>query len=157
MDIKDVALRYLAARARTSEEMKVHLLNKGFQEAEIEELLETLKKAGYINDIRFASDYIRYAAAKGRGRIRIGQELRRKGIDNFTIEDAYYCISKENAVSGEYEISERERAMEEANKIVEGKEIEKKILGRVSRRLVSLGYEQETIFYVIGCILKKEP
>ncbi len=157
MDIKDVALKYLAARSRTSEEMKVHLLNKGFQESEVANVLETLIEAGYLNDLRYACDYISYATAKGRGRIRIGQELRHKGINNFTIEDAYYSISQENAVSGEHEISERERAMEEAKKIVEGREIEKKILGRVSRRLVSLGYDQETVFYVIGCIIKKEP
>jgi len=157
MDIKDIALKYLTARSRTSEEMKVHLMNKGFQEAEITEVLEAFKQVGYLNDIGYACDYIRYAASKGRGRIRISQELRHKGIDNFTIEDAYYCISRDNAINGEHEISERERALEEANRIIEGKEIEKKLLGKVSRRLVNLGYDQETIFYAIGQILKKEP
>ena len=156
MDIKDVALKYLAARARTVVEMKDHLLGRGYTEEDVNQLIDTLKEKKYLDDLQYACDYINYGKSKGRGRIRISQELQRKGIDSFTTEDAFYIVSKEDNDQERTKDSERERAFIQAMKIVEGKEIDKRILGKVSRRLVALGFDGETVYYVLGRIMKKE-
>lgn len=156
MDIKDVALRYLAARARTSAEMKEHLLSRGYIEEDVDRLIDTLKEVKYLDDLQYACDYIHYSVSKGRGRIRISQELQRKGIDSFTAEDAFCMISKEDAEQESIVDAERERALIQAMRVVEGKELDKKMMGKVSRRLIGLGYTAETVYYVLGQIMKKE-
>lgn len=156
MDIKDAALRYLAARARTSAEMKEHLLLRGYDEKNIEEIIDEFKKLKYLDDLQYACDYIHYGISKGRGRIRISQELFRKGIDRFTAEDAFYMIATEGNYQEGNKQPERDRALTAAGKITEGREIDRALLGKVSRRLASLGYDSETINYVLGELRKKE-
>lgn len=156
MDIKDAALRYLAARARTSAEMKEHLLQRGYDEEHIEGIINEFKELKYLDDLQFACDYIHYGISKGRGRIRISQELFRKGIDSFTAEDAFYMIAAEGNDQEGSKQSERDRAWAAAEKIMEGREIDRSMLGKVSRRLASLGYDSETIYYVLGELRKKE-
>lgn len=48
-------------------------------------MISELTAAGYIDDSRFAENYIRYRRNRGVGPLRIQQELRAKGIDNEVI------------------------------------------------------------------------
>jgi len=156
MDIKDTALRYLATRARTSAEMKEHLLQRGYDEKHIEGMIDEFKELKYLDDLQYACDYIHYGISKGRGRIRISQELFRKGIDSFTAEDAFYRIATEENYQEGKNQSERDRALTAARKITDGREIDGTLLGKVSRRLASLGYDNETIYYVLGELRKNK-
>ena len=150
--IDDAALRYLSARSRTVFEMKKKLTEKGFGEEETAELIARFSEYGYLDDSAYCRAYFRYAFEKGKGKRKVFQELRQKGVDSLTIENAFedYLQEEEN------EYDERAMALAEAEKVLRiagvsrDEEIPEKILGRIARRLGSKGYGGETIYGVIG-------
>jgi SOS response regulatory protein OraA/RecX len=89
--------------------------------------------------------------AKGRGRLRIAAEMKRKGLDEemvrYTLED------------GALADGERERAMDAARKvwdqIPEGTDARKAMM-KVNRRLVTLGYTYDVIGEVVSRLRRSE-
>ena len=75
---------------RTEEQVRKRLGDKGFVSEEADYVIAFLKEFGYIDDFEYAVSYIEYAAGKGHGARRIKDEMRRRGIDRNTIEDAFY-------------------------------------------------------------------
>ncbi len=152
VSIDNAALRYLSARSRTVFEMKKKLAEKGFEEEEIEALIQRFLSYGYLNDATYCISYFRYAFEKGKGKRKVFQELRQKGVDSLTIENAFEAYLQEE----ENEYDERAMALAEAEKVLRiagvsrDEEIPEKILGRIARRLGSKGYGGETIYGVIG-------
>lgn len=147
MDIKDTAAKYLAYRARSTGEMNAHLKSKGYDSDEIREVIEAFLDYGYLDDAEYCRQYIKYAFSKGKGTVRVKQELSEKGIDreliSFALEDY------------EDEQSELDRALAQARKTAAGKPIDEKMKGRIGRRMISLGYSTDIAYKVIG-ILKRE-
>lgn len=146
MEIKDAALKYLTSRARTCGEIEKHLLGKGFEQEEIRQLIEHLKELHYLDDMDYCSRYLEYAFGKGRGELRIKRELEEKGVDRQTIQIALEEYEGEE--------SELERAKQQAAKIADGKPVDKKLLGRIGRRLGSMGYRSDVIYQVIGMYMR---
>ncbi len=148
MYINDAALRHLSSRSRTIHEMKAHLLQKGFEEKEIDSLIAEFRDCGYLDDLRYCQEYFNYAFGKGKGKRRVFNELREKGVDQADIDIAF----------DEYdlEMDEVSRAREEAAKVLRMAEIEdgqpvpEKIVGRIARKLQSKGYSSDIIYSIIG-------
>jgi regulatory protein len=149
-DCRETALNYLEHRERSSCEVRLHLLSKGFQEEEIEEELQSLKELRYIDDARYCSDYIRYGAGKGRGPVRLQAELAEKGVEAGLIQEALTERFDRQ--------TEKEAAMKEAVKLLAGREPDgrpdEKILAKIGRRLNSLGYHADVIYDVIRKLKK---
>lgn len=143
----DAACDYLSRLERTEAEVRDKLFEKGYEEDEIDEAVQKLNEAHYLDDHGFAVRYIEFALAKGRGMRRIRDELRRKGIDSFVVEDAVYELAEEGQLT---EDSGRERALEQAQSIASGKEIDEKLIAKVGRRLQTQGFESGEIYYAIG-------
>lgn len=75
------AFVYLARRSHSEQELKAKLQRKFFQEAQIKKVITRLKKLGYLDDVKFAQEWIEYRLNfKPRGRMIIKQELRVKGV-----------------------------------------------------------------------------
>lgn len=146
MEIKDTALKYLASRARTCGEMEKHLLTKGFEPEEIRQTIEHLKELRYLDDMDYCSRYLEYAFGKGRGELRVKRELEEKGVDRQTIQIALEEYEGEE--------TELERAKQQAAKIAAGKPVDKKLLGRIGRRLGGMGYRSDVIYQVIGMYMR---
>ena len=148
MDIRDTAAKYLANRMRTCGEMADYLKKKDFQEEEIREVIEEFKSFRYLDDEEYCRQYINYACDKGKGPMRIRQELAEKGVNremiSFALED-YYDRSLET-----------ERALKQAQKTIAGKPVDEKMKGRVGRRLVSLGYSTDVVYKVIGMCMRND-
>lgn len=146
MDIRDTAAKYLASRMRTCSEMKEYLAKKDFGEDEIREVIEEFRDFRYLDDEEYCRQYINYACSKGKGPLRIRQELADKGVDRetigFALED-YYDRDEE-----------LERALRQAEKTLAGKPVDEKIRGRLGRRLVSLGYSTDVVYKVIGICMR---
>lgn len=78
---KAAALRLLAVRARTAQELERRLVRRGFSPAVAAEVLAWCQSLGYVNDELFAEDWIRNrTGSRPSGRRRIEHELREKGI-----------------------------------------------------------------------------
>ena len=77
----------LSRRDHSEKELLIKLRQKGFKE-EAEEAIEKLKYYGYIDDRRFAENYVKeLIRIKHYGKRRVEQELYRKGIDREIISE----------------------------------------------------------------------
>ena len=82
------ALRLLEHMDRTEKGLTDRLLRAGFSEVLAEDAVSYVKDYGYINDRRYALNYIMYRI-HDKSRQKIFQELSGKGIDRQTIQDAW--------------------------------------------------------------------
>jgi regulatory protein len=86
--VKAAAMRFLKIRPRSIEELKEKLGLKGFSSTEIEAVVLDLMASGLLDDRAFTKSWINYRLARPFGFRRIIQELKAKGIDQETIEQA---------------------------------------------------------------------
>lgn len=78
--IKDTALSLLARRDHSQQELTQKLRMKGYSPSAIQSLLPALIESGYLNDLRFAENYIPSRRRKGYGPLRIFMELQARGV-----------------------------------------------------------------------------
>ncbi len=74
------ALRSLSRREHSTLELARKLRAKGFPPEHISQTLHELSGQGYLSDIRFTENYIRYRLNSGWGPVIIVQELTEKGV-----------------------------------------------------------------------------
>ena len=134
---KAMAMRRLAARARSRAEMLAWLGEKGFDAGVASEAVERLAEVGLIRDEDVAAEEARRGAAKGLSGRAIGERLAARGVDG--------------SGDGSAQMSDRERALDVARGIV-GAELSRRAAGSVdvnvlARRtfgaLSRKGYEEE--------------
>jgi len=86
---KDRALRLLAVRWRSREELRRRLTRAGFEPEDVDRALDDLEAAGLVDDERFAQEVVRHEAGSRRSGSRaILTRLRRDGVDPATAEQA---------------------------------------------------------------------
>ena len=155
MDAIERGAAYLAARPRTASQVTEYLLQKGYNKDEVRSAVESLKEYHYIDDEEFARMYIKYAADKGRGLQRIRRELRSKGVTEDTIEDVLYEMEDENLLPDEMGIALQIAADVLGDTDPEALDYKErnKLRGRVSRRLVSRGFSNDTVYSVLQKLL----
>ena len=144
-EIMEEAAELLSGRSFMSADLERKLRAKGFEADEARAAVERLQELGYVDDGSYAKDYASDAARKGKGRLRIARELAQKGADARTAKEALQAVADD-----EDQLSERERAMAEAQKMLRGEKPDEKTLARIGRRLSSLGYEPSVIWDVLG-------
>jgi regulatory protein len=84
-----VAIQYLARRPRTSKEIRDKLRTNQFTDADINTTIESLERAGLVNDAGFAGMYIRDAlSARAMGKLLLKRKLLLLGIEKETVEHA---------------------------------------------------------------------
>lgn len=80
--VREAALSLLSYRARTRTELKRKLMGKGFHLARVESCLDRLEQRGLVDDEAVAAAFVRdRIRLRPRGKIRLTQELRAKGVD----------------------------------------------------------------------------
>jgi regulatory protein len=82
------AVALLARRDLPSGELRERLGARGFAPAAIAGALAALAAEGALNDERYAHNYVAYHGGRGRGPIRIGADLRARGLPPELIETA---------------------------------------------------------------------
>ena len=92
--LKERALALLSRRDHSEWELFRKLRDKGADPVELAELLEQLRAWGYLDDRRFAENFVRYRAGKAWGRKRYGQELLHRGVSAETVEDVLNSSSE---------------------------------------------------------------
>ncbi|MEG0157437.1 MAG: regulatory protein RecX [Anaerovoracaceae bacterium] len=154
MNINDVSMSHLAHRSRTTLEMKQFLEKKEFSSTEIEEELARLTDLHYIDDLRYCEEYLRYRMGKRQGRRNIFRELREKGINGDLLELGIDRYEESEGLSLSQQ--EYENACREAEKIAQDRPMDKKLLGKMGRRLSTLGYDSELIYTLMGNYMNKD-
>ena len=81
--IKQRALNYLGRRPHSLSELRVKLLQKGYEKDLINEVLEYLRDKNYLNDLDFAKQFSKAKLdSKGWSKKRLKSELFKKGINS---------------------------------------------------------------------------
>lgn len=75
-------IRMLSMREHSRHELRRKLIQRHFDENDIDQVLDRLQSEGLQNDARFVEQYIRSRGNKGYGPIRIRMELKEKGISD---------------------------------------------------------------------------
>jgi regulatory protein len=113
----------------------------GYPEEVIDTAVSYVKSYGYIDDVRYASDYIRYHSSQGRGKNRIRMELMQKGVSDADIEKAW---------SETEELGLVEDSGEAIRKLLEKKhyspDMDPAAKNRIAAFLMRRGYPAEDIF-----------
>ncbi len=108
---REAALVLLSFRPRSAQELRRRLREKEFPEEVVEECLGGLEGIGLVDDSAFSATFVRDRVRfKPRGRRRLAQELRTKGVDAETAHEAI------REVFEDAEVSETELAREAAAK-----------------------------------------
>lgn len=144
----DVAIRYLEHRARTEMQVTVRLQEAGYSKEEIKDCLTRLKELHYVDDTEFALAYLRRNLEKRRGRQRYFRELKEKGIERDTAQQAIYLYEDEENL--DLADLERENAFLEAERFFAGTAPTDKERARAGRRLASLGYDTSLIYHILS-------
>ncbi|MDO8723012.1 MAG: regulatory protein RecX [Syntrophales bacterium] len=140
---RESAFRFLAVRARSRQELRVKLKEKGFGSHVVDRALDYLLEQGYLDDASFARQWARNLAANRLlGDRRIGMSLREKGIPAELIEEAI--------AGAREEISEREAI----GKLIAKKGNCRKVntlkeLRRLERRLAGRGFSPGLVFDIL--------
>mgnify|MGYP001824556240 FL=1 len=92
------ALRMLAAREHSVQELHRKLTAKGHNARQIAQVLDELRAQNLQSDARFAEGYVRARSAKGFGPMRIRQGLFERGI-NDELVDTYLTHGAEHWLS----------------------------------------------------------
>jgi regulatory protein len=82
------ATALLARRDFPSAELREKLCAKAFDEETAAAVVASLRLRGALNDERYAQNYVAYHGGRGQGPIRIGAELRRRGLTAEVVDAA---------------------------------------------------------------------
>jgi regulatory protein len=86
------ALDALARRDYSAEDLRLKLLEKGYDASVVLPLVDALRGEKLIDDRRYLENFVAYHAARGQGPVRIRVDLRRHGLQGPQVEkylDAY--------------------------------------------------------------------
>jgi regulatory protein len=124
--VLDRAVRALARRDHSAESLRVKLARAGVSKDAQSEALDTLERAGYLDDARFACARAEHLAARGYGNEWIRADLEAQGVAAKTVGDTLAGLEPE-----------AERALREWAKLRGG-------LG-AARTLARRGFAEETL------------
>ncbi len=87
--VREKAYRYLAGRAHSEKELRTKLIQKGYEQAIVEEVLSDLKGQKLVDDEAFALSFVRSRMVnRPAGEILLRRELWQKGVGEEIVEKA---------------------------------------------------------------------
>jgi len=117
------SMKLLTSREYTEHQIREKLRQGLYPERAIDEAVEYVKSYGYIDDRRYAKDYIAYYS-ESRSRGRIEQDLYRKGISRELVQAVYEEDLRDEKLPDE--ISLMEKWLEKKNYKKEGADYREK-------------------------------
>lgn len=91
------ALRLLDQRARSEQELRQRLIQSEFPAALVDEVVESLRTSGLIDDRNFAHEWVRQRARRrGKSKSFLDRELKEKGVSEADRRSALAQISDED-------------------------------------------------------------
>lgn len=128
----DKALTHISASMKTEKQIRDFLQKKGYLSDVCDYVVEKMREYAFLDDGEYARAYAE-SAGKKKGRRLIAAELRRKGVDEESIEGALSALS-----------GEQESAFTLLSKYMRGKPIDRKTLSKGYAYLIGKGYDFET-------------
>ena len=142
--LRERAFDLLSRRDHSEWELRRKLLEKGAVAEELPPLLKELRSFNYLNDERFAGNFVRYRASKAWGKLRFRQELLQRGVSADVIED----VLREAPELQSDELYSKLRGIVE-KELRRGKE-EKKIIASLLRKGFAVGQIRQALQQVVS-------
>lgn len=140
--VKKRALALLEKMDRTEKNLREKLSQNGYPEDLIEDALLYVKRYHYIDDERYANQYISYRKNQ-KSALQLRQELMRKGIDRAVID---------RAMEDEYDSDDREKIMAFLKKKgYEPEQTDRSIQQKIYASLMRRGFRSEDILSCMKC------
>jgi regulatory protein len=98
------AVALLAQRDYSSAGLRQRLVSQGYEATTVQQVLEELLERRYLDDERYAAQYVSYHAGRGRGPRRIGRDLAAEGLGAELIAAALATIEDWSALARELRI-----------------------------------------------------
>jgi regulatory protein len=98
------AVALLARRDYSSTGLRARLVAQGYEAATVQQVLEELIERRYVDDERYAAQYVSYHAARGHGPKRIEHELAAEGLGEELVAAALATIGDWSALARELRI-----------------------------------------------------
>ena len=86
--IQSSALRLLARREHSTQELTAKLLVRGFELGAVAEVVSALAAKNLVSDARFVEEFVAARLRRGAGPAKIRDELRNRGVVEGLVEDA---------------------------------------------------------------------
>lgn len=138
-----LCLNLLDRSAKTKKEIFDYLLGKGFELEVAHSALQKLESYGFVNDQKFAENFVTYKKNKGKKALRF--ELKLKGVDEEIINGVLEKIE-----------SQKDVIFTLAQKFLKNKKTAPDLKQKLFRHLASKGFEFEEISAVISQIFKEQ-
>lgn len=134
----NAALNYLTARSRTVSEMESYLDTKNFGEYEIDSTIHRLKELGYLDDSRFAQEFVASRLrAKPVSRRKLYEQLYMHKLPQDIIDEALSAVTDEQESENAFVIAKK--YYEQYAGLPDRERAE-----RTGRRLTARGFDYET-------------
>ena len=142
-EVRKKALKLLEHMDRTEKGLYDRLLRAGFSEALAADAVAYVKDYGYVNDARYATNYIMYRI-HDKSHQKIFQELQQKGIDRQTIQSAW-------DEAAELEMPDERKLLRQMveKKYAPGSSLDEREMRRLYGYLARRGFRSGDIFSVL--------
>jgi len=149
-DLYTVAINSLARRAYSVFEMRTYLERRAEDKEAVKAILERLKQLNYLDDARYARQFVRQRAElRKQGPFRIARDLRARGVPDRHIEAA---LAERSAESSEGPLV-RER-LHRRIKSLRGPLDERRVAS-LYRSLLRAGFSADTIRRELNALVKR--
>lgn len=141
-----LALKALGRRDHSEAELRRKIAGRGISEGVIDDLVDKLNRAGYLDDRRFALRWAESAVRNGKGYgFRLRFELSRRGV----ADDLASEVSER--ISAEYDEAEAIKALVERKfPAFAAGEVDEKLKRRIIGYLQRRGFSLSSIFRVLS-------
>jgi regulatory protein len=154
--VLDRALRLLSVRARATSELKASLL-RAKERPRADDVLwviTTLTERGYLDDARFADEFVRdRATSRGWAKHRLRQELRRRGVPQAHVEPALNQAGEDAALDDERSAAAAALKWRRTHAAREPERDRQRLYGFLARR----GFSPDVIRAAMRRVLDAEP
>ena len=135
-NIKESCFRYISGRNHSRFELRTKLFKKNYNRDLIEKVLDGFVLDGFVDDEKFAAEFLKNKLNKKNGPIKIKAELIKRGVSREAIESAFNVEYEESAAfEGGLQI-----AMKKYSNLVKRKIEVKKIKPKLYSYLSGKGY-----------------
>jgi regulatory protein len=142
---RNAAVALLAVRPRSRRELADRLARKGLPGAVVERVVDELAARGYLDDAAFARYWVENRQAnRPRGRRALAAELRAKGVDTATIDEAVAPTAEDEAATALALARRRARTLDEPDP--------RRFRQRLGAFLQRKGYRYDTVRSVVKIV-----
>lgn len=154
IDIDECAAKKLSHKLMSVKELRDYLVKREYEKEEIDRVVSQMIDFGYLNDARFAEEFLIYDIGRGRSKKKAFYDLRQKGVSDEDIQKGYDEYLDEYGEPDEHKL-----AYDEAIKVLHAADMEPheipsesldKMQGRIARRLFTRGFSQSLIYEILA-------